>query len=75
MTKLLYIPNGTYINFWSGGDCQTEIIEQSYGWNYNSYTHPLEMLIYIFKDDCSPLRERNDLPINYDIEEFEVIYD
>jgi len=82
MTKLLYIPNGEYVSFWRKIESEsseeaniTVNIEESFGWNEYEYTHPLEMLIYMFWEQCGGLRQRNKLPEDYDLEEFEIIYD
>lgn len=44
------------------------------GWVNQELTHPLEILIWIFTK-ADGLRARNNLPNDYSLEEFEVIYD
>ena len=73
MTKLLYIPNGTYIEFYDEGN----IFEE-----YNPVLHndksTIEWLEFFCESYTYPnLKDINNIPVNTKLylSEFEVIYD
>jgi len=86
MTKILYIPEGTYITFMLGGNRYsrlTTIIEEA-GNGYaglrqvinNPNSNDIEYInVLLNTDPCCEFRSRNKLPAKLYYEMFEVIYD
>jgi len=78
MTKLLYIPSGTYIMFNSiMRTDRTEIVEDSY-WHNNhrdNAAYIIYKLVHSNADRYASLRKASDIPLNVklQVEEFEII--